>query len=60
MNPKNMKAPKENGTVILKRTFNQDDFQGGYVKFWRVIGPLTHPSLNSDLSVEGLKDWGII
>ena len=60
MNPKDFKAPKENGTVILKRTFNQDDFQGGYVKFWRVIGPATHRNLNSDLSIVGLKEWGII
>lgn len=55
-----MKAPKENGTVILRRTFNQSDFKGGLIKFWRVIGPVSHPSLNSDLSLEGLKTWGLI
>ena len=55
-----MKAPKENGTIILKRTFNQSDFQGGMIKYWRVVGPETHKNLNSDLSLQGLKDWGII
>lgn len=55
-----MKAPKENGTVLLKRTFNMKAFDGSLMKFWRVIGPETHPNLNSDLSIEGLKDWGII
>jgi len=54
------KAPKENGTVILKRTFNQSDFQGGWIKFWRVVGPANHPSLNSDISVEKLKEWGLV
>lgn len=57
------KAPKENGTVILRRTFNQSyDGPNGLVvlKFWRVIGPANHKNLNSDLSVLGLKDWGII
>lgn len=58
-----MKAPKENGTVILKRTFNQayDGPDGRVVlKFWRVIGPANHKNLNSDLSILGLEDWGII
>jgi hypothetical protein len=54
------RAPMENGTVILKRTFNQPDFQGGFVKYWRVIGPANHKNINSDLSLEGLKEWGII
>jgi hypothetical protein len=60
MNPLDMKAPKDNLTVILKRTFNQNDFQGGYIKFWRVIGPLSHPNINSDLSALGLKAIGVI
>lgn len=50
----------ENGTVILRRSFNQDDFQGGMIKYWRVIGPATHRNYQSDLSLEGLKQWGII
>lgn len=60
MNAIMMKAPKENGTVILKRTFNQSDFNGGYIKYWRVMGPLSHKNYGSDLSISGLKDWGII
>lgn len=50
----------DNTTVILKRTFNQSDFKGGYMKFWRIIGPKGHPNLNSDLSIEGLREWNII
>lgn len=46
--------------VILKRTFNQSDFKGGYVRFWRVIGPEGHPSLNSDISTLKLQEWGLI
>lgn len=46
--------------AILKRTFNQEDGLGGFIRYWRVIGPAWHPNLNSDLSLEGLKDWGII
>lgn len=46
--------------VKLKRTYNQKDFKGGIIKFWRVTAPTNHPNLNSDLSIEGLKDWGII
>lgn len=46
----NQRAPMENGTVILKRTFNQSDFQGGAYHCWRIVGPANHPQLNSDLS----------
>lgn len=53
------RAPMENGTVILKRTFNMT-FDGQTLKFWRIIGPANHPNLNSDLSLEGLREWGII
>ena len=60
MTAKLVKAPKENGTVILKRTYNQKWPDGNVTKFWRVMGPLTHKNLHSDLSVEGLKEWGII
>ena len=48
-------AQSYKGQVKLKRTFNMMG-----MKFWRVIGPQGHPNLNSDLSVEGLKDWGVI
>lgn len=54
------KAPMENGTIILRRTFNQTLPDGSSIRFWRVIGPQTCPSLNSDLSLEGLKEWGLI
>lgn len=46
--------------AILKRTFNQDDGRGGVIRYWRVVGPAWHPNLNSDLSLEGLKEWGIL
>jgi hypothetical protein len=51
--------------VKLKRTFNQemygDDLKViGHMKFWQVIGPANHPNLHSDLSLDGLKRWGII
>ena len=39
----------------LKRTFNQFG-----IKFWRVVGPESSPSLNSDLSIAGLIDWQLI
>jgi hypothetical protein len=47
-------------TVILKRTFNQPIGNGEVLKFWRIVGPIGHPNLNSDLSIEGMKEWGII
>lgn len=55
-----MKAPKENGTVILRRSFNQKNLDGSLIKYWRVVGPKTHRNYESDLSLEGLKEWGII
>jgi hypothetical protein len=45
--------------VKLKRTFNMT-MDGVTLKFWRVIGPATHRNYMSDLSIKGLKDWGII
>ena len=39
----------------LKRTYTMMGF-----RYWRVVGPVNHPSLNSDLSELGLKEWGII
>lgn len=51
--------------ATLKRTFNQKTYDNnlrvtGAIKFWRVIGPLNHPNINSDLSIDGLKEWRII
>lgn len=57
--PLRMEAPKENGTVILKRTFNMT-IEGRTIRFWRILGPKSHPNLNSDLSIEGLRQWGVI
>lgn len=54
------KAPKDNCTVLLKRTYNQPLGDGTCIKFWRVIGPSNHPNLNSDLSIAGLLEWGVI
>ncbi len=45
--------------VILRRTFNMT-IEGTTLKFWRVLGPATHRNLNSDLSLAGLKQWGVI
>ena len=56
----NQRAPLENGTVILKRTFNQPDFQGGFIKYWRVLGPKNSKYLNSDLSLDGLIEYGLV
>lgn len=47
-------------TVKLKRTFNQKLLDGSSIRFWRVLGPQSHPNLNSDLSLEGLKEWGVL
>lgn len=43
------------GKTILKRSFNQFG-----ERFWRVSGPANHPMLGSDLSVRGLKEWGLL
>jgi len=45
--------------VKLKRTFNMT-MEGITLRFWRVVGPETHPNYHSDLSLTGLKEWGII
>lgn len=48
------------GQVRLKRTFTQA-FPGiRPLRFWRVISPAAHPNYGSDLSVQGLRQWGII
>jgi hypothetical protein len=54
-----VKAVFNGGRVTLKRTFNIT-IDGVTLKFWRVTGPANHPNFHSDLSVEGLKEWGII
>jgi len=36
------------------------EFDGQVIRYWRVIGPETCPNYQSDLSVEGLKEWGLI
>ena len=51
--------------VKLKRTFNQKTYDNnlkpnGVIKFWRVVGPADHKNYQSDLSLDGLKEWGII
>lgn len=46
-------------TAKLKRTFNMT-LGNTTLKFWRIVGPSDFPNLNSDLSLEGLKDWGIV
>ncbi len=52
-------APVARRVVTLKRTFNMS-MAGQTLKFWRVTGPETHPNYMSDLSVLGLKEWGIL
>ncbi len=60
MKPIEMKSPKDNLTVLLKRTFNQKGLNGEVYKYWRIIGPANHKNYQSDLSIEGLKEWGVI
>lgn len=58
--PKTGPSVRSKGYVVkLRRTFNQSDFQGGYIKYWRVIQP-GHPRNESDLSIEGLREAGIL
>lgn len=52
-------APKDNCTVLLKRTYNQPLGDGTAIKFWRVMSQW-HKNANSDLSIAGLMEWGII
>lgn len=54
-----VKALSCNGPLKLKRTFNQSDFQGGYIKFWRVMSPW-HPNYGSDIGLMWLKEKGFI
>ena len=51
--------------ITLERSFDQktydEDLQvNGVIQFVRVVGPVGHRSLNSDLSLDGLKEWGIV
>lgn len=46
--------------VRLERSFNQTWPDGSTTKYWRVVGPVSHPNYMSDLSIEGLKEWGIV
>lgn len=51
--------------VTLERSFdqkmyNQDLECTGIIPFVRVVGPAGHKSLNSDLSLAGLTEWGIL
>jgi hypothetical protein len=54
------RAPMENGTVILKRTFDQSDFRGGFYSNWRIIGPENHPRLFSDIGFRHTDSNGTI
>jgi hypothetical protein len=50
--------------VKLKRTFNQKTYNQdlqptGIVKYWRVMSPW-HKNYQSDLSLDGLREWRII
>lgn len=51
--------------VTLERSFDQKTYDRnlnvtGAIQFVRVVGPEGHRSLGSDLSIEGLKEWGIL
>lgn len=51
--------------VTLERSFDQKTYDQnlkvtGAIQFVRVVGPADHKSLNSDLSIEGLKEWNIL
>lgn len=48
-----------NGALKLKRTYNQSDFKGSYIKFWRVMSPW-HPNYGSDIGLQWLKEKGFI
>ncbi len=43
------------GVVEYRPTFVQCG-----VQFYRIIGPQGHPHLNSDMSMLGMKEWGIV
>lgn len=39
--------------------FFQDNFQGGQIPYWHVTNPLSK-SYQSTLSMEGLRQWGVL
>jgi hypothetical protein len=43
----------------IKFAFFQDDFQGGRIAYWHVMDP-SSKSYQSTLSMQGLKDWGVL
>lgn len=47
------------GKRKIKFAFFQSDFEGGRIPYWHVMDP-TSPSYQSTLSMEGLREWGII
>lgn len=47
-------------TIRLKRTYTQTWPGMPPIRYWRVVAPPSHPNYQSDLSIEGLKEWGII
>lgn len=53
------KAVLDSKRVKLQRTFSIK-FEGVTIRYWRVIAPSTHRNYQSDLSIEGLKEWRII
>jgi len=54
-----LRAVGKKPVVKLRRTFNQKWPDGSVIKYWRVIQP-GHRNNESDLSLSGLKAWGII
>lgn len=50
-----LKAPR----IRLRRSFNQSWPDGSVTRYWRVLAT-GHPNNESDLSLEGLKQWGIL
>lgn len=51
--------------VTLERSFDQKMYNQalevtGVLQFVRVVAPASHRSFQSDLSLEGLKEWGIL
>lgn len=46
--------------VRLKRTYTQEWPGMSPIRYWRIVAPSSHPNYQSDLSVEGLKEWGIL
>ena len=43
----------------IKFAHFQSDFQGGRIPYWHVIDP-SSKSYHSTLSMQGLKEWGVL